>query len=158
MDDIEQTDSEFLREISNWIFNNVTPAMGLDQYHSDRLREVAGRLETVDAALTSNGWTPAEEWEDYQSGDDGWNYVRPVWFVEGPAPFGGMRCRDEQHAIDVCTQLNALAGRKPPVESERETKPDPTTEQLAAVMRESGLDVRTSGSTISILGISKETS
>lgn len=41
----EATDSEILREVAQWIFHNVSPAMGLDQYHCDRLTHIARRIE-----------------------------------------------------------------------------------------------------------------
>jgi hypothetical protein len=46
----ETTDAVFLAEIANWIFYNVSPSMGLDQYHSDRLMEISRRLEAQSAA------------------------------------------------------------------------------------------------------------
>lgn len=55
-------------------------------------------------------WGPTQEWEDYKDNFGYW-HVRPVWAVKGPEPFGGLRCKDEQHAIDVCDQLNSTLGR-----------------------------------------------
>ncbi len=44
----ELSDVEFLRELSERIFNRLTPAMGFNQYDSDRLLWIAQKLEISD--------------------------------------------------------------------------------------------------------------
>jgi hypothetical protein len=101
--------------------------------------------EPTDAATDPTGWEPEEKWEDYDGGD-GFNHVRPVWYVKGPAPFGGLRCRDKTHAVATCSMLNSLTGRRPPSPEPREPEaPNPVAVGIAEEMRGLGITVRVQG-------------
>jgi hypothetical protein len=106
--------------------------------------------EVLDRASAEHGgapgWAPDDEWEDDGDGD-----VRHVWNVAGPEPFGGLRCRDEYHAVDVCEQLNRLTGRQPPAPPPRAPdEPDLIAVALVAAIAEAYPDLvhSTDGATI----------
>jgi hypothetical protein len=81
-----------------------------------------------------SGWAPMRTWED-DGHNHGYRHVRAVWSVAGPGPFGGLRCNGEQHASDVCAELNRLTGRKPEVKARPEPEPCPVADSLRDAMR-----------------------
>lgn len=58
--------------------------------------------------MSEQRWTPQRTWEDDRAAGRPMA-VMQVWRVEGPAPFGGLRCRNEEHCAEVCERLNAMA-------------------------------------------------
>jgi hypothetical protein len=101
--------------------------------------------EPTDAATDPTGWEPEEKWEDYDGGD-GYNHVRPVWYVKGPEPFGGLRCADMAQAFSACAVLNSLTGRRPPAPKQSEPEaPHPVAVGIAEGMRGLGLTVSVQG-------------
>jgi hypothetical protein len=96
-------------------------------------------------SASDQGWEPEEKWEDYD-GVDGFNHVRPAWYVKGPEPFGGLRCGDKAQAAATCSMLNSLTGRRPPAPEPREPEaPNPVAVGIAEGMRGLGLTVRVQG-------------
>lgn len=109
------------------------------EYVWERQSEEAG--DGVDVP----GWEPEDRWEDYDGGD-GFNHVRPVWVVKGPAPFGGLRCGDKAQAVAVCSMLNSLTGRRPPVPEARDQEPpNPVAVGIAESVRGLGISVGVMG-------------
>jgi len=91
------------------------------------------------------GWEPVPRWVD-----DGDGYVIQVWEIKGDEPFGGLRCRDEQNAINVCHLANMLTGRRVAPPQDHVPEPCPVAEGVAQALRAAGHDVVVNGSTFTI--------
>lgn len=74
-------------------------------------------------AFKAGPWKPKLAWEDVGTGMR--MGVRDVWRVDGPKPFGSLRCTDEDDARTVCDELNRMYSPEPLLKM-----PPPTAEQI----------------------------
>lgn len=101
----------------------------------------------------SDHWYPDIGWEDSADGD--YFDVVAVHIVRGPAPFDGLRARDDEHAQEVCDALNEAFGRTVPDAVEREPEPPtPIAASLAETIEaeHDGVEVSASGNTVTLTG------